>query len=464
MPYIHITQNPKETWIPSANPIIFTISTTNTFTKLSYFIDVIINGVVETKLKYPVYDRKHLSIDLNRIVNDFLNTIFVNDFTNFQTVSGETCSLEISVTEEFWDGAQMVYDNLNTVSSERIFVWKSAADFQQQREVWNFYKNFDLMTPTTDYNLYGKFLGVKNFTADVCLNTHPNMHPNVPSAYPVIFNNLYKVSSTTRRTMEFFTASQLTNGSAHTQYMQVWCFDKSFNLTKQFCKMLHNAIYTNTSYTFKIGSIPIGIQELNSLSWDQIRRTIGHLQPYIDPAEDKYYFITVCAPDSFGNIIPNMSNKLPEGLKWVGFEIVNCDKYEVTNVLYKTAEGGWWQIRCDKKHKKEVDIKTNIKHNVWGWEAFTPLPNEASFKKVMHKQANGSITLNTDWINNQGLIDEISEMIKSPEIYLVSEDATPIYTPVLLKDATHQIYDKKQEKLVRYDFIFEEAFQQPTLI
>ena len=55
-------------------------------------------------------------------------------------------------------------------------------------------------------------------------------------------------------------------------------------------------------------------------------------------------------------------------------------------------------------------------------------------------------------------------MIKSPSIYLVSEDATPVYIPVLLKDSTYQIYDKEQDRLFKYEFEFEEAFMQPALV
>lgn len=463
--YLNITQIPRATWIPSANPILFTIQTTNPYTRLSYCIDVIINGLTKTRLKYPVYDRKALIIDVQRIVNDYLTDKFVNDEVSFTVVSGETCSVIIKVTEEYWNGSQMYYDTQNAVLTKDIFVWRSAADFQSQRSVWTWYQNFDLMsTNVNDYDKYGKFLGVKNWTADAVFYTDLNLYPAPPKGREILFQNLYKVSPLTRRTMDFFITSKLTNASKHTQCWNVWCYNKQHNLTKRFAKKIHLANINDISYTKKIGCIPVGIQELNSQSWDQIVKTNPTYLNYIDPSEDKYYFVTVCQMNDVGNIIPKISSLLPNGNRWVGFEIVPCDRFKLYNILYKTAEGGWWQIRCNKKHFKETDVETNIKHNVWGQPAYTPLPNDARFKQVMHTQANGSITLNTDWIENQGIVDEIEEMIKSPSIYLVSEDATPVYIPVLLKDSTYQIYDKEQDRLFKYEFEFEEAFMQPALM
>ena len=92
-------------WLPSANPIIYSISTTTINARLSYIIDVYINGSQAVQMKYSVYDRSNMNIDLSRVVNDYLSENFVNDLTvnsgHFHFNPTETCSLSIKVTEEY---------------------------------------------------------------------------------------------------------------------------------------------------------------------------------------------------------------------------------------------------------------------------------------------------------------------------------------------------------------------------
>ena len=87
-------------WIPSGNPIIYSFLTDNIYPKLSYIITVNINGSNVAQLKYPVYDRKNLSIDFNRIVNDYIYSDFTNDKTNPYIVQNETVAINLKVMEE----------------------------------------------------------------------------------------------------------------------------------------------------------------------------------------------------------------------------------------------------------------------------------------------------------------------------------------------------------------------------
>lgn len=447
-------------WIPSGNPIVYTLYTNNTLPDLSYIIDVIINGSVVCQLKYAVYDRNDMNIDFNRIVNDYIKDGWTNDYNLFNRTFADTLKLELKVQEQNGNSAPVTSGNSN-----EIYVWYAVADFQKSRYLWDYYTYNDLIGNT--YDQFGRFLGVQNYAPDVALNTLIGAYPNPPAGKAILFNNLYKISPTTKRSMSFFLTSTYTNASKHTQLMQCWCYNEKYVLTKRFGCKIHSAAWTDNQYDSKIGAIPVGVQELNNISWDSISLSGGTLN-YIDPSEDKYYFITVCGYDSFGNIIPQVSANMPQGNKWVGFEIVPCNQYKVYNILYQTTEGGWWQIRCDRKHSKETKVETNIKYNPWyptPYGAF--ITNDATFKQVMHTNADGSITLNTNWIENQGIIREIEDMIISPRIFLVEDTElgakSPVYTPVLLKDSTYQVYDKGQDRLFRYEFEFEEGFKKPTL-
>lgn len=443
-------------WIPSGNPIWYNFYTDNILPNLSYIIDVIIDGSTVCQLKYVVYNRNDMNIDFGRIVNDYIKDGWTNDYQAYNPTFGDTLKLELEVYEQNGNNAPVL-----SGMSKAIFVWYSVAPFQKSRTPWTYYTYNDL-TGTT-YDRYGRFLGVHNWCEDVALNSVLNYSPYEVEARDVIFKNLYKISPDTRRSMTFFQTSTFTGGSKHTMVMNCWCYNKQHKLTKQFGMKLHNGTYADSDIDKKMAAIAVGMQELNAFSWTDIQLWDGTLN-YIDPSEDAYYFITVSDYSDVATTLLDIEANTPQGNKWVGFEIVPCNPYKVFNILYQTTEGGWWQIRADRKHQNETKVETSIKYNPWiPVGGGVPLENFATYKQVMHTDADGSITLNTDWIDNQGNISEIEDMIISPRIFLVEDGLTPVYTPVLLKDSTYQIYDKGQDKLFRYEFEFEEGFKKNTL-
>ena len=443
-------------WIPSGNPIWYNFYTNNTLPNLSYIIDVIINGSTVCQLKYTVYDRSNMSIDFGRIVNDYIKDGWTNDFQGYNPTWGDTLKLELKVYEQNGNNAPVA-----SGFADEVYIWYSVSPFQKSRTPWTYYTYNDLMGNT--YDQYGRFLGVHNYCEDVALNSVLYYSPNFVEARDVIFKNLYKISPDTRRSMTFFQTSTYTGGSKHTRIMNCWCYNKHHKLTKQFGMKLHSGTYVDSDIDKKMAAIAVGMQELNALHWTDIQLWDGTLN-YIDPSEDKYYFITVSDYSDMASTLLDVEANTPRGNKWVGFEIVPCNQYKVYNILYQTTEGGWWQIRCDRKHQNETKVETNVKYNPWiPVGGGVPLENFDTYKQVMHTNADGSITLNTNWIENQGIISEIEDMIISPRIFLVEDGVTPVYIPVLLKDSTYQIYDKGQDRLFKYEFEFEEGFKKPTL-
>lgn len=446
-------------WMPSGNPIVYSISTTNTMPRLHYIIEVIINGSSACKLKYAVYDRNNMDFDFRNIVNDYISSTFVNDEPGFNIAANETLKLELKVSEQYFDTNSNSWVTGTATPVKGVFIWYAAAPFQDSRQLWTYNTKNDLHG--SSYNYFGRFLGVHNYVPDVCLNTAGS--PAVGNQ--ILFHNLYKVGLNTRRTMDFFTNSYYNGSSKHTMIFQCWCYNRQHQLTKRFSKEIHNGTISLADYQKRIGVVPVGVFELNNFVWDNTIFGVGSI-PFIDTKEDKYYFLTVCGYNSQQSQILQLGTNTPQGNKWVGFEIEGCNNYDVFNVLYETREGGWWQIRCDRKHHNSTDVKTSVKFNPWKYKAQTTLPNDAIFKQTTHTDANGTIILNTDWLENQGVISEIEDMIVSPRIYLVKDGVLqqdPVYIPVILKDAEHDIYEREQDKLIRYEFEFEEAYKKATL-
>lgn len=452
-------------WLPSANPIIYTIKTDSLQPRLSYYVDVYINSVLVTKLKYPVYDRANLSIDLSSIVNDYLSGHFVNDYTidtsvnphTYKHISNETCSLSIKVTEEYWNGLQYVLDTAGSVLAKEIYIWLAGANFQQSRNLPTFEQAFKW----DSYNnrRFPKFMGAKNDAFNGIVEVEKVLH----LAQPQAFKNAYKIDVNTPRTIGFFTYGYDTNPEFISDEYTVWVYNSKLQRTKEF-KFKNGTTYATNSYNRGLSQMPCSPYNINLMAangeWTAITlTTYGSVQEISQKDDDKYY---VCFTHEGWGI----SGAYEWGYRAVPFQIEWCSRYQVYNILYKTLEGSWWQIRTEMKSQKETDVKRSVMYNTWGLQAAQIMPNSKTFKRVMHVEGNGSIVLNTDWIGNQGVIEEIEEMIVSPSIYLVTDDGmgNVVYIPVVLKDSNYKIYNKQQDKLIQYEFEFEEGYQKTTLI
>lgn len=456
-------------WLPSANPIVFGIKSdlTNTYTQFSYLVDVIIDGSTVTRLKYPAYTTNQINIDIRQVVADYLDDTFINDDVSIQPdyfKRPEFRVVELKLYEQYWNGSRMFIDSANAYRTKPINVWRAGFDFPDTRDIKTAIDRFELQTTTPTYKEHPEYLAAKlSCPYDVAKNTLYGLFPYPPAAKQLIFKNLYKISPDTRRTLSYSNISQSLNDSKYTMFLNVWVYNANFELTKRFVKNLHTGTFTNDDVKNKFHSVPCGADDLNGLVWDNVYLSHG-ATPEITMKEDKYYFILICGADSFGDGCPQLSVNTQAGLKWIGFELVGCSRFETWNVLYKSKDGGWWQIRCNKKSFKQIETEKSIKYNTYGIEPQNPIPNSKRFKSITHINAEGSIVLNTDWIATQAELDEITDMIQSPDIYLVSDGNTPIYIPVTLKDSTFDIYNRQQDKLIQYQFEFAEAFKKITLV
>lgn len=450
------TPTTKDHWLPSGNPIVFSLSTTNAPPRLSYIIDVNVNFYIVAQLKYPVYNNNRMDIDVRKIVNDSLEDTFVNDEILSQAnklvyPQRETARVFITVREEYWNGSAMIISDVIT-QSDIIYVWRAAAEFQDARKIWEYENDFEFDIYTQYNPDHPKFLGPKVEGFDYANNVEKSHYVGDPN----FFRSRYKVSMNTIRTVSFFTYGYTAAPiGAITDVIVVWCYDRNFIKTKEFTWNNPDAnIYSISSFSKKVSQFPCGPANLNNVPWSNIILVNGATLNYIDPSEDKYYVIfTHAGYDLYEEW----------GIRPIPFEIV-CNEYDTYDILYKTREGGWWQIRADRKSFRETTVNTSVKYNTWGRGAHQLVPNSKRFKQTVHTDADGTITVNTDWLNSQYFIEEIEDMIVSPQIYLIKEGTAPVYIPVVLKDSTHKIWNKNQEKLIQYEFEFEEAYKKATLI
>lgn len=437
-----ITLTPPSTnkfdFFPSSNPILYTLSTTTISPNLAYIITIFVNNTLVAKTRYVVYNTAQMTIDIRNIVNAYIKEMYVNNATSPITQSSEYAQFYIQVVEEV-DG---VIDAGTSVQSNVSNIWLSAAQPFEWRDLSKY--QYQFQTQSTQYDLFGRFLAYKANVGDVVKSTY-GISPNplkISDSFDL--SNIYEIGETEQRTASFFKYdnTQPTPLSDYTEYLNVFLYDKNKIFLGQFGKKI-------SGYSDKILAIPVGVNELNSITWDY--KSPASL---IIDSNTEYYFVAVNKDYGISyHPYPYIGNNSPKGLKWLGFHINRNNCYKVYRILYKSSEGGWNQIRCEMKHSQQLSRKAKTRLNTWGQAAGLPLADNTRFTDVTKLDITNKITLNTDYITNQNFVDEIEDMICSPIHYILDELNNVI--PAVLSDSNFKIATINQDKMVQYEFEFD---------
>ena len=454
-------------WMPSMNRAVYSLQeddlTILSKPKLTYYVEVTINGALITKLRYPVYTQQPIYFNLCKVLNDYLSDHWSNEDTqpDQNAPSPETLELSLNAWDEYFD------TNTNTyVFANQCFYfvktvwhyWRAAADWQNDHtnKLEVYARRFEVQNyPVNSYDDLPLPLGTH------CISPYPNqINTNLPSYLGTnqdkrFFDYAYPISPLNQRSFTCFRyTDKYISCAVYDAYYEVICFDKDHNIVLELAKKCGLRTYT---YPNKEITAPVGVTELNNIAWDIVQQYNGYTLSVIDPTIVKYYAVYWCEkpPQGYGfawNIC--MTKELL-------FEIKPCSRYDSYNILYKSVDGGWWQVRVNMKHHKSTEIKSSTMKNSWKNEVH----NDTRFVQSTAINANGTWIVNTDWLSMQGMIDDVEDMIQSPELYLVQDTVDgPVYTPVVLNNSTYDIYEKEQDKMVQYEFELDEAFDKYTLI
>lgn len=233
------------------------------------------------------------------------------------------------------------------------------------------------------------------------------------------------ISSTSKKILSYFTHN------FSNRYV------KTIKLTTTTGRVFTKTVATTVIYTAPtISHFPIGLTELNALTWTSGTGTIT----------DADFGFTVEFLDA-SNVA--MYHPIEVTLK--------CTRFEDYTICYKSVRGSYWYIDMNMKNTKVVDItSSNYQHYVP--YNYNYLSRGYSTNNLYAK---GKITLRTNWINSNDEIDEIIDMTKSPEIYLLKDG---IVLPVSIVPGSFEHKNKDQDNLVAYEITFNEDFDKNTTI
>lgn len=416
-------------WLPSGNPMIYTITESEWMgSDLMALINVYVNDTLVTRLKYPLTVGESLYVDIHDVVHNSLKSTFVNETAELVSPTSEWAKYAIGVCEQYFDNNGEQHITGEAVAPAN-YTWFASAPFEYDRAVDSFIKVFEPSSSNVMHPLACKTM----------FSTLPALWVNRTERRlnPTAIDKAYTLKPNTRQT-ETFCFNDGTNRYANFLVIYVFGKDKPHMLIKKF---ILDVTSIPTTQAWKFASMPVGVIELNNITWTNVIKKSESLESYIDPATDGFYCVVWChtaAQNIQQGDVPVSTYTL--------FALDTCQKDEY-RILYKSRDGGWWEIRTHLKHYKDVEVKSSVMTN-----RFYQTPSvDMRYRKAVGVKATSTMTLNTDWLSRCG-VAEVEDALLSPDIWIIKNEQ---YIPATLTDASYTINDVRQDRLVSYTLTFD---------
>jgi len=406
--------------------------TTSNLPGFRYIFKLEVGGeIISTTKLYPTPTGTGV-FNPSYILRNYVKNTFTNDISIPTIPTGLAIEYELTIYTEH----QTQEETLKATYNKNI--WEYSADWEEGKSLNSVYENFqpdDSVTP----NLV-EFLGPKMYVP-VQFNSGGNI---------VTSDKFYDIRPLEKRTIT--AVVKRTDGTSPIERIVILSIQKDPDPLDPY--KIWQIPYTPSTSTLPNANflnLPVGIAALNQ--GITTPGTIANIpmgrSSFITPSEDDRYVVYF-----------SQTGLLEFQSFPIGFKIRECGKYDRFSVLYKSTTGGWWSIPFTMKHYKSVVITKENR------EVFLPYNygNDDASIKVLNTDAYGSWILNTDWLRYQEEVDEVMDMIKSPEIFILDELTGAVrYTPVVIENGSFDEYERNQEGLIRYTINFKEAFRKNSL-
>ena len=235
---------------------------------------------------------------------------------------------------------------------------------------------------------------------------------------------------------------------------------------KVFNKDITSSISTSNNFDNFI-YLNLSANTLNSITFDWSTVPTGK-NAYIDWNEDDVYAVMICGKDAYTHWVCRQRPILFRPI---------CSRYRHYTVAWKTNEVTWDNMVFAKKShehiKSEKTTYSKLKNLplLGGWDG-------SRGKTIVDMKPTKTITLNTGWLDDYG-ISQIQSLIESKFVYILVQttigaaypftDGTTAdkkvtrWIPVIVNDATYDLYDRGQDKLVSYTITFSYAINEVTI-
>lgn len=438
--------NPKDigvtTWFPCGNDLTYRMTSTQTSQYNFFFkIDVYVNSTkVVTLRKYPIGNTAVLNV--RDIVNSYIKSSF-NVATqpagvgwNAPANNGECVEFHI-VVAEWYNG-----DEWETVTTLPMYAWDAACQFQDEKSgSMFFYRRF---TYDNNYNYHGIPMGKHN-----AIQTTPFyvMEQRTDGYYLAnqFRDRAYHMARGDKRQLSIFCGATLARNT------EVGCLI-AYGMNANY-KLIKKAVKTisNTNDNANRHWVNFMLSGGTETAWSYKYMSGGASFTDMSDCKYIYYYFAKEYQPSFA--------VEPLGSYGVLYEV--CDVPESWSVLYKSSEGGWSNIQCNRRATETTEIKTITKEDVNPAAAYWAV--NSRLVSAVNVTARGMWTLNTDWLSEE-TNEDVKDMLRSPLLYIQHlKNGSISYTPVTLADATYTTEERNGVNLFNYTLSFVESFNKNTI-
>lgn len=437
--------NPRDvlvsTWFPSNNDLIFKLSSDNdTEEGFHYLVDVFVNGNVVVKLRrYPMTGIP-TEVNVRDIINSFISSSFSNEGGGDITYPPipERASFRIKATE-FWGGAEQ-----DSALSLTHYVWDAAAQFDDEKKgIGTYYQRFAF---DNVWGLKGVPMGWRK-----AIDRIPDdvVRFSLGSTYGYLAEelkgNAYRMVRGDIRRMAIFCGIDIPHAE-RVNSLIAYGFDEQGKYIKKAIKYIDNQFPSQSNYW-----VNFTLSGGTETSWDDTYTSVG--SAFADMSDCKWIYY--CFSNSYNESFTLETT----GSNGILVEVSDCP--EGLSVMYKSYEGGWRNIVCNKRLSEATETKTltrqdiNPRTAIWG--------ADARLVSSVFVDSQDGVTINTGWVDD-AINEEVKDMLMSPIIYLQHYlNGVVTYTPVQVGDATYTTREVGNVNLFNHQISFTKSFKNNTL-
>lgn len=434
---ITTTQTPTK-WTPVYNDMIFELSSDNIDeANFKYKVELYLDSsLIHTSEYYSgptgvlTYNPKQILIDYIDFEFDASPTCVGSPPSPLEYYSsGEVLSYYIKVYENYDD----ISETLEYTSSEKYAI-NGAANYKECKNLDTYIENnFIPHSANDEINNAAYFMGPNKFVTD-----------------PMKVSQMYNLRSDQHKVVNFFTRNSETDYEP--DILCVVTILKN-EINGDSTKILYQDfdITANANIENDLGKLSINISDLNDAGWDSTQTNPG-LSNYIDTEQDSY-FIVYLSYDTVSRLTH----------RGIGFKILESDPIkhkDIKTIMYKSRKGGMWYVDAYQKSYEDFATEKQIRSKI-NYDNYSGSESYPKAHTIIEQENQSTYLLNTDWIKHEGDIEDIKDMIMSPDIYIIDVDNEVI--PVILENSQYEFQSDKQYGLVQYSFSFREAFNKNTV-
>ena len=453
-----ITRQPSK-FAPVYNELTYNVLSSNyTQPEMKYIFKVYVEGtLVNTTKLYPLPTYNCL-FDISTILKQYIIVPWIEPTSTNLGQTKENIKYYVEFYEEYIIDGVLTTSALLTTSTTN-YAFPMSADRYQSNYMNNFVPISSNANPFAANRV--KCCGVKRIPTTSWVKSKKYNPGETPRSFLKDFET-YPITDNDIRSLTFIHRNSDFNVYPNKMIVRCYCKnnqvlthgeDVNYSAIALYEKTL-SVIPANTGSIYNLGHLTCSPSYLNAMSWNAI---FPLLPTTISSTTMWGYSVELVYSTGFGTAVTNVYTHYPVIFRFID----DCFKRTHYTIKYRSKDWGWGYIDFNMDSQEIINTEKMISHRYRSYTDAT----YTSDRPVWGLNSRGKWVLNTDWIRSNWEIEEIIDMLGSPEVYIITEGDTGLYDrfiPVNIVTSEYEVKKLREAKLIQYTVEFEEAFDKNT--